>query len=53
MVELSKRSKKEQKEWYKKNRVLIPFNTGTRTFKTDKNPSRARRKELDRKEMEE
>ncbi len=52
MTELSKRSKKEQKEFYKKNRVWVPFNTGTRTMKTDKNPSRARRKELDRKERE-
>lgn len=53
MCDITKRPKKEQKEFYKKNRVWVPFNTGTRTMKTDKNPSRARRKELDRKEREE
>ena len=53
MIEISKRSKKEQKELYKSQRVTNGFNTGTRTMKTDKNPSRARRKELDRKEIEE
>ena len=53
MRDITKCSKKEQKEFYKKNRVWIPFNTGTRTMKTDKNPSRARRKELDKKEIEE
>lgn len=53
MTEVSKRSKKEQKEFYNSQRVTNGFNTGTRTMKTDKNPSRARRKELDRKEIEE
>ena len=53
MCDITKRSKKEQKEFYKSQRVINGFNTGTRTMKTDKNPSRARRKELDRKEMEE
>ena len=28
----------------KKNRVLVGFNTGVRTFKTEKNPSRAMNK---------
>ena len=29
-IELNKRSKKEQKEYYKKQRVTNGFNTGTR-----------------------
>ena len=53
MTEISKRSKKKQKEFYNSQRVVNGFNTGTRIMKTDKNPSRARRKELNRKEMEE
>ena len=52
-VSIDKMTKKQQKEYYAKHRVVNGFNTGTRTMKTDKNPSRARRKELDRKEMEE
>lgn len=52
-VPLNKQSKKSQKEHNATLRTLIPFNTGTRTHKTDKNPSRARRKELDRKHYDE
>ena len=40
-------SKKAFKELQKQNRVTNGFNTGTRTHKTDKHPSRARRKEMD------
>lgn len=51
MVELNKRSKKEQRAYYSSQRVTNGFNTGTRTMKTEKNPSRNRRKALDRKEI--
>lgn len=50
-IPLNKRTKKQQKEYNSKQRVLIPFDTSTRSFKTDKHPSRARRKMLDRKEF--
>jgi hypothetical protein len=43
-------SKKAWKELQKQNRVTNGFNTGTRTHKTDKHPSRARRKEIEREE---
>lgn len=33
-------TKKERKEYFKKQRVLVGFNTGTRTMKTVKHPSR-------------
>ena len=33
-------TKKQIKEKNKKNRVLVPFNTGTRTMKSAKYPSR-------------
>lgn len=36
----------------KQNRATNGFNTGTRTHKTDKHPSRARRKEMERGEEE-
>ena len=39
-VEINKRSKKEQKAYYAQSRVMNGFNTGTRTMKTEKNPSR-------------
>ena len=46
-------SKKAWKALQKQNRVTNGFNTGTRTHKTDKHPSRARRKEMEREEEEE
>ena len=33
-------TKKQQKEKNKKNRVLVPFNTGTRDMKSKKYPTR-------------
>ncbi len=33
-------TKKQQKEKNKKNRVLVPFNTGTRNMKSKKYPTR-------------
>lgn len=52
MTEISKRSKKEQREFYAKQRVTIPFNTGTRSMKTSKLPTRAMIKDADRKSRE-
>ena len=49
---IEKRSKKEQKAYYASLRNVNGFNTGTRTMKTDKNPTRARLKDLDRKSKE-
>lgn len=46
---LEKQSKKAQKAYNSKQRVLNGFNTGTRTHNTDKHPSRAREKDLARK----
>jgi len=43
-VELDKRSKKAQKEFYKSQRVSNGFNTGTRDMKTEKLPTRAMEK---------
>lgn len=40
-VDISKRSKKEQKAYYSSQRNMSGFNTGTRTMKTVKNPTRA------------
>ena len=40
-VDISKRSKKEQKAYYASQRNMSGFNTGTRTMKTVKNPTRA------------
>ncbi len=40
-------TKKAFKTMQKQNRATNGFNTGTRTHKTDKHPSRARRKEMD------
>ena len=37
-------TKKQLKEKIKKNRVLIPFNTGTRTMKSAKYPNRQENK---------
>jgi hypothetical protein len=44
-------TKKAWEEMQKANRVINSMNTGTRTMQTDKKPTRARQKELDRKEM--
>lgn len=43
-------TKKAWKELQKQNRATNGFNTGTRTMKSDKHPSRARRKEIERVE---
>lgn len=37
-------TKKQLKEKNKKNRVLVPFNTGTRTMKSAKYPTRQENK---------
>lgn len=44
MVELNKRSKKEQKEYYKSQRVMNGFNTGTRSMKSNKDYNRKKNK---------
>ena len=41
----------KQVEKQKEQRVVNGFNTGTRTMKSEKYPSRARQKEIDRKEV--
>ena len=46
-------TKKAFKELQKQNRATNGFNTGTRTMKSDKHPSRARRKEMEREVEEE
>ena len=43
-VSIDKMTKKQQKEYYAKHRVVNGFNTGTRIMKTSKYPSRAMRK---------
>lgn len=50
-VPLEKQSKKAQKEYHARQRSEMGFNTGTRTMKTEKNPTRAMKKVLDRKEI--
>jgi hypothetical protein len=45
-------SKKKWKEMQKANRVTNGFNTGTRDMKSDKYPSRARQKEINRKAVD-
>ena len=53
-VPLDKRSKKEQREFYKSQRFAVTgMNTGTRDMATDKLMSRAKRKQMDRKEQAE
>ena len=53
-VPLDKRSKKEQRECDKSQRVAVTgMNTGTRDMATDKLMSRAKRKQMDRKEQAE
>ena len=47
---VSKRNKREQREINKTQRVLIPWNTGTRTHETDKKYNRNRSKRQLRKE---
>lgn len=44
-------TKRAWQELQKQNRATNGFNTGTRTMQTDKTPTRARQKELDRKEV--
>ena len=51
-VEISKRSKKEQKAYYALQRNMSGFNTGTRTMKTVKSPTRAMQKDAWRKGKE-
>ena len=51
MYDKKSMTKKAWKQAQKKHRVINGFNTGTRDMKSDKMPSRARRKELDRKEI--
>ena len=51
-VDISKRSKKEQKAYYASQRNMSGFNTGTRTMKTVKNPTRAMQKDAWRKGKE-
>jgi hypothetical protein len=45
-------TKKKWRELQKQHRVTNGFNTGTRDMKSDKYPSRARQKEIDRREMQ-
>ena len=52
MNERKKRmTKKALKEYYKSQRAVNGFNTGTRDMKSEKYPTRARQKELNRKEI--
>ena len=51
-VPMEKRSKKEQREYHKKQRSTNGFNTGTRVMKTPKTPTRAMRKDAERKGKE-
>ena len=46
-------TKKQWLELQKKNRATNDFNTGTRDMKSEKYPTRAERKALDRKEIKE
>ena len=45
-------TKSAYKKLMKRHRATNGFNTGTRTHSTDKHPSRARRKEMEREEEE-
>ena len=45
-------TKKAWKELQKQNRATNGFNTGTREMKSEKYPSRAKQKALDKKECE-
>ena len=44
-------TKKQIKEKNKKNRVMVGFNTGTRTFKSAKDYNRKKEKEFCRKAL--
>ncbi len=44
-------TKKQIKEKNKKNRVMVEFNTGTRTFKSAKDYDRKKEKEFCRKAL--
>ena len=46
-------TKKQEKEKNKKQRVLVPFNTGTRVHKSKKNYDRKNNRKAIEKEMEE
>lgn len=46
-------TKKKWLELQKQNRATNGFNTGTREMKSDKYPTRAEQKTLDRKEIKE
>jgi hypothetical protein len=46
-------TKRAWKELQKQNRATNGFNTGTRDMKSEKYPTRAEQKMLDRKEMKE
>ena len=52
-IPLEKRSKKEQKAYHSTQRGVNGFNTGTRTMQTKKHPTRAKEKEMTRKEVNE
>lgn len=45
-------TKKQWLELQRKNRVTNGFNTGTRDMKSEKYPTRARQKEIDRKAVD-
>ena len=51
-VALEKRTKKQQKEYFKSFRGMNGFNTGTRVHKDNKHPSRQKRKDILRRELE-
>ena len=51
-VPMEKRSKKEQKVFHERELSVMVFNTGTRTMKTKKRPTRAMRKDAERKNRE-
>ena len=51
-VPMEKRSKKEQKEFHARQRSVMGFNTGTRTMKAKKRPTRAMRKDAEKKNRE-
>lgn len=52
-IPIEKRTKKQQKEHFKSFRRMNGFNTGTRVHKDNKHPSRQKRKDILRKELEE
>ena len=45
-------TKKKWRELQKQNRATNGFNTGTRDMKSEKYPTRARQKEIDRREIQ-